>query len=68
MEAANNLNISEILHVDSVDPSNEAFIEAENINYTPTTFIVKNGVVVQTVVGFKTTAEIEQILDDSLNN
>ena len=67
MEAALNQNISEIYHVDTIDSSNSQFVDDEKVNYTPTTYIVKDGVVVETIIGFKTTEAIEQLLIDRLS-
>lgn len=67
MEAAENLDIDMIYHVDSVDDENESFIVDGGYNYTPTTLIIKDGVIVEVVIGYKTTAEIQTLLDDSLS-
>ena len=67
MEAALNQDIMDIYHVDTVDPSNEDFVNDEAGNYTPTTFIVKDGVVVEIIIGYKTTAEVEAIILDKLS-
>lgn len=66
MEAAENLDIDTLYHVDTIDPSNSSFIDDENINYTPTTYIIVDGVVVRSVIGFQTTTEIQQVLSDEL--
>jgi predicted bacteriocin transport accessory protein len=67
MEAAENLDMEMIYHVDSVDDENEMFITDGGYNYTPTTLIVKDGVIVEVVIGYKTTSEIQQLLEDSLS-
>ena len=67
MEAAENQNITEIFHVDTIDPSNSMFVDDENISSTPTTYLVKNGVIVETFVGFKTTAQVEQLIIDFIS-
>ena len=67
MEAALNQNLTEIYHIDTIDPSNTSYINDENVNATPTTYFVKDGVIVEIVVGYKTTADIEQILIASLS-
>lgn len=67
MDAAVNQNITEIYHVDTIDSSNTAFLTKENISSTPTTYFIKDGVVVQVVIGFKTTEATEQIIIDTLS-
>lgn len=67
MVAAENRGLTEIYHIDTIDPLNKTFIDDNGINLTPTTYIVKDGVVVQTVIGFKTTEAMEQILIDTLS-
>lgn len=67
MEAALNQGIMDIYHVDTIDDGNKAFVTNEQINVTPTTFIIKDGFVVETIIGFKTTAEVEQILITELS-
>lgn len=66
-EAALNQNITEIYHVDTIDSVNSVFVSDENINATPTTYLVKDGVVVQTVIGYKSTEAMEQLLIDYLS-
>ncbi len=66
MEAAENQSFTEIFHVDTIDPSNKDFVDDEGINYTPTTYFIKDGVIVNTFIGFKTTAEVEQLILDYL--
>lgn len=63
-EAAENKSITQIFHVDTIDPSNSDFVDDENINYTPTTYLVKDGVIVHSFIGFKTTAEVETLIED----
>lgn len=63
-DAAVNEMIDMIYHVDSVDKLNKDFVSMEGINTTPTTYIIKDGEIVQTIIGFRTTAEMETILQN----
>lgn len=65
-QAALNQGLTMIYHVDTIDELNEDYITAEGVNVTPTTYIVKDGVVVEVIIGFKTTAETEQLIIDNL--
>ena len=67
MEAAMNQDITEIFHVDTIDSSNSDFVDNEGVNATPTTYIVKDGVIVETIVGYKTTEATELILIEKLS-
>jgi len=66
-EAAENLSLDMIYYIDTTDPLNETFVDDESVNTTPTTFIVVNGVIVETIKGFKTTADIQLIIDNHLS-
>lgn len=66
MEAALNNDFTVIYHIDTIDSSNSSFLNAENITSTPTTYFVKDGVIVNEMVGFRTTTAIEDIITDTL--
>lgn len=66
MDAAVSHGLSVIYHVDTIDPINETFVSTEQAYSTPTTYVVKDGVVVATIIGYKTTADTETILTNSL--
>lgn len=67
MEAAENQGYSVIYHVDTVDPSNKDFVDDEGYNLTPTTVLVKDGMIVETILGYKTAEQMEQYLLDNLS-
>lgn len=63
-EVAQSKNIDTIYHVDTLDPSNTAFLSRENITSTPITFIIKDGVVLTSVLGYRTSEDLNTILTD----
>lgn len=63
MEAALNKDITELYHVSTIDSDNSNFVDMENINITPTTYIVVDGEVVETVLGYIPLEDIEDILE-----
>lgn len=67
MEAAENLDIDMIYHVDTIDPLNQDFKDEYNINLTPTTYIYSNGVLVETIIGYRNLNDTEQLVSDALN-
>lgn len=67
MTAAENLDISVIYHVDTIDPLNDMFVTDENVYLTPTTFIYKDGVLVETIIGYQTQTQTETLINDALN-
>lgn len=66
-EAAQNLEIDMIYHVDTIDDLNEEFVNNERVFTTPTTFIFKDGVLVDTIVGYMTLEDTEMLLTAGLN-
>lgn len=67
MEAAISQNFTEIYHVDTIDSNNKSFVDDENVRATPTTYLIKDGVIVESYAGFKTTSATEQLLIDSFS-
>lgn len=67
-EAAENLMLDTVFYVNTVDDLNQDFVDNENVNITPTTFIIVNGEVVETVRGFQTTAEIQAIIETHITS
>lgn len=67
MTAAENQSITEIFHVDTIDPSNEDFVDDEGIRSTPTTYLIKNGVIVHAFIGYKTADDVELLLIEHLS-
>lgn len=63
MEAAQNKGLTELYHVSTIDPENSNFVDMENINITPTTYFVVEGVVVETVLGYIPLDDIEDLLE-----
>ncbi len=66
-EAAENKNITMIYHIDTTDTLNTTFVSNENVAATPTTFIYKDGLLVATIIGYKTLADTEMIIDNALS-
>lgn len=67
MEAAESQGFTEIYHIDTIDPSNSSFVSIEGISSTPTTYLVKDGLVVKTFIGYQTTETTEQLIIDFLS-
>jgi predicted bacteriocin transport accessory protein len=67
MEAAENLDFTEIYHVDSIDSLNAMFINTNNITGTPTTFVFKEGVLVEAIVGYRTLEDTEDLISNALS-
>ncbi len=65
--AAENRGIELIFHVDTTDSLNSEFVNSEGIYATPTTFIYKDGVLIETIVGYQTQSTMEQLIIDSLS-
>jgi predicted bacteriocin transport accessory protein len=66
-DAAENLDLDVVYHVDTLDTLNKDFVDDENVNVTPTTYIYKDGVLVATIVGYKNLTDTQTTLDNSLN-
>lgn len=62
MEAAQNHGLTELYHVNTIDSNNRDFVQTEGISVTPTTYFIVDGVVAETLYGFRTTEELETIL------
>jgi predicted bacteriocin transport accessory protein len=67
MEAAIKMDINSIFHVDTIDPNNKMFVDEEVVRSTPTTYIVKDGVVVETIIGYRSASDLEDILNEILS-
>jgi hypothetical protein len=67
MEVALNQDIMEIYHVDTADLANRDFVSDEGISSTPTTYIIKDGVIVETFVGHRTVVFLETVIIDYLS-
>lgn len=67
MQAAENLDIDMIYHVDTTDTLNRTFVDNENARITPTTFIYVDGTLVETIVGYNNLTDTQQLLSDALS-
>ena len=67
MEAAENQNFTVIYHVDTIDSNNTTFVRDEGVTATPTTYFVKNGVIVEIVIGYINTEDVELIIVNTLS-
>ena len=65
--AAENVGYTTIYHVDSIDPLNSDFVDDEGVVITPTTYLIKDGVVVETIIDFQTREATEQLITDNLS-
>ena len=67
MSAAKNQNVDMIYHVDTKDDLNRDFVNDLNLSQTPTTYIYKDGVLVETINGYLSLSNTEQVIIDYIN-
>lgn len=67
MDVAEELDISVLYHVDSTDSLNSSFISVNNITGTPTTFVFREGNLVEAIVGYRNATETQQLIEDALS-
>ena len=67
MEAAENQGVTTIYHIDTTDPLNDEYVDDVDVRITPTTYIYKDGVLVETLVGYRTMADTERLIEESFS-